>query len=126
MGKKNKKEKVKKKICFLGSVSQIDTIDIIADYLGLTNYDVEVIYKPSKKDREFRGYDYIIQDRFNAIRNADEVVIIRHDKNSEVDRALLYEIAFAEHIGTPITYLNKRQVRLISYLYSVATGEGAV
>jgi hypothetical protein len=101
----------------------VNTINIIAEYLELMNNDIEIIYKPSEKDRDFRVYEYIIKDRFNAIKDADQVITIYHDGNSGVDREFLYEIGFAKYIGTPITHFNKKQVRLMSYLYSVATGE---
>lgn len=93
-------KKVGRKICILGSLSQLDLINRTArsqEALGNT-----VIFKPEKMDGDIY-FGTIVSICFKAISEADEVIVIKKEDGS-IGEGTIYEVEFAQYVGTPVVF----------------------
>lgn len=87
-------------IYVIGSLTHDEQIKEVADYYTSLGNDVDYV----KKQPEV-PFKKLVEDCFDKIEKADEVIVIPKDDGS-IGEGVTYEITFAKRVGTKVTILN--------------------
>lgn len=86
------------KIYIIGSLTQIDKIEIVANYYKMFGHIVDYPKREVNK-----SFDKIVDDCFSRINMADKIVVVRKDDGT-LGEGTTYEVAFSEFLGKEIEF----------------------
>lgn len=92
-------------IYIIGSLSQADTIKNLAKRLRKENFHFKIKYVHKKK----KPIETIIHNCFDEIASSHHIVAVEKPDGS-FGKGTLYEIEFAKRLGTPIYFVNPKDI----------------